>query len=63
MERGEERRCRGTHHSSLGLGVVHVGVEQHSCVIVRGLQGDGQSVAAILQMEGERKKQDDLQTH
>lgn len=43
----------GTHHSCLGLGIVHVGVEQHSCVIVRCLQGNGQSIAAVLQ-QGER---------
>lgn len=40
-----------THHSSLGLSIVHMGVEQHSCVVVRRLQCDGQSIAAILQTE------------
>lgn len=43
-----------THHSGLSLGIVHMGVEQHSCVVVRCLQCNGESIAAILQTgEGE----------
>lgn len=45
-----------SHHSSLGLGVVHMSIEKHSCVIVRRLQCDGQSIASILQKVKERKR-------
>lgn len=45
-----------THHSGLSLGIVHMGVEQHSCVVVRRLQCNGERVAAILQTE-EREDQ------
>lgn len=45
-----------THHSSLGLSIVQMGVEQHSCVIVRCLQCNGKSIAAILQTEEEMVK-------
>lgn len=40
---------RWTHHTRLVFGIVHVGVEQHSGVIVRRPERDGQSIAAILQ--------------
>lgn len=47
-------RAGWTHHTSLGLSIVHVGIEKHSCVIVGCLQCDGQSITAILQTsEGE----------
>lgn len=38
----------GWTHSGLGLSIVQMGVEKHSCVIVRRLQCNGQSIAAIL---------------
>ena len=50
-----------THCGIQGLGIVHMGVEQHSCVIVRCLQRDGQSIAAILQTAEERGGQTESQ--
>lgn len=45
-----------THHRSLGLCIVHMCIQKHSCVIVGCFQCNGQSITAILQTRKENSE-------